>query len=138
MRRARSRPRKDRDDSATPKYSITVAADLSGVPPQQLRRMEESGLIAPQRTVGKTRRYSDADLDQIGAVADLGQAGVNAMGIQRILALQDELAQLRAENAQLRAENAQLRAENAQLRRGSPAMEQPTAGAPDDPAKDAG
>lgn len=131
MRRTRSRPQKDRDDSATPKYSITVAADLSGVPPQQLRRMEESGLIAPQRTVGKTRRYSDADLDQIGAVADLGQAGVNAMGIQRILALQDELAQLRAENAQLRAENAK-------LRRRSPAMEPPTAGAPHDPGDDVG
>ncbi len=132
MRRTRSRPRQDRDNSATPKYSIAVAADLSGVPPQQLRRMEESGLIAPQRTMGNTRRYSDADLDQIGAVANLGQAGVNAMGIQHILALQHELARLRKENARLRAENAR-------LRRRSPthALDQVTEVAPDDPTVDA-
>lgn len=132
MRRTRSRPRQDRDDSATPKYSIAVAADLSGVAPQQLRRMEESGLIAPQRTGGNTRRYSDADLDQIGAVADLGQAGINAMGIQHILALQDELSRLQEENARLRAENAR-------LRRRLPAhtLEQVTGVAPAGPIEDA-
>ena len=85
-----------------PKYSIAVAADLSGVAQQQLRRMEDSGLVAPSRTAGNTRRYSDNDLAQIALVAELSEAGLNAEGIRHSLALEHELAVLRAEVAELR------------------------------------
>lgn len=85
-----------------PKYSIAVAADLSGLPPQQLRRMEESGLVAPTRTAGKTRRYSDNDLAQIAQIADLTEAGINAEGVRRVLLLEQELRDLRAELADVR------------------------------------
>lgn len=80
-----------------------MAADLSGIPQQQLRRMEESGLLTPNRTEGNTRRYSDDDLAQIGEVADLAEAGVNAAGIRLVLALRSELAAIRAENDELRS-----------------------------------
>ncbi len=86
-----------------PKYSIAVASDLSGVPQQQLRRMEESGLVSPARTEGKTRRYSDNDLVSIAAVSDLSDEGVNKQGISVILQLRAELAALRVEVADLRA-----------------------------------
>lgn len=109
MRRMRRAERKTSDDTSFPKYSIAVAADLSGVPQQQLRRMEDSGLVLPRRTQGNTRRYSDADMDQIASVAELGEAGINAAGIHYILALRAELAALVAENAYLRAENGALR-----------------------------
>ncbi len=89
-------------DASTPKYSISVASDLSGVPQQQLRRMEESGLLAPTRTSGNTRRYSDDDVSQIAEVSDLVEQGVNAAGIQQILALRAELNAARAENESLR------------------------------------
>lgn len=85
-----------------PKYSIAVASDLSGVPQQQLRRMEESGLVNPVRTEGKTRRYSDNDLADIAAASDLSDEGVNMPGIRYILQLREELAALRAEVADLR------------------------------------
>ncbi len=102
MPRRRAGPSKSPHDTNLPKYSIAVAADLSGVPQQQLRRMEESGLLTPNRTEGNTRRYSDEDLLQIAEVADLAEAGVNAAGIRCIFALRAELAALRSENEELR------------------------------------
>ena len=86
-------------DTALPKYSIAVASDLSGVPQQQLRRMEEGGLLTPLRTSGNTRRYSDDDLTHIEEVAELAEAGVNMEGIRQIFALQEQIAALQAENA---------------------------------------
>ncbi|HEX8732554.1 MAG TPA: MerR family transcriptional regulator [Ktedonobacterales bacterium] len=89
-------------DADFPKYSIAIASDLSGVPQQQLRRMEESGLVSPARTEGKTRRYSDNDLADIAAVSDLNDEGVNMPGIRYIFQLREEIAALRAEVADLR------------------------------------
>lgn len=96
--------------NSVPKYSIAVASELSGIPQQQLRRMEESGLIAPQRTGGNTRRYSDDDLTRITEVGDLANEGINAAGIRYISKLRDELAALQSENEALRQQLAALQA----------------------------
>lgn len=97
------------DDPDLPKYSITVAADISGVPQQQLRRMEDSGLIAPQRSQGNTRRYSDNDLRQIAAISKLVDDGVNAAGVRLVLDLRAEVEALRAEVESLCQQVAALR-----------------------------
>ena len=104
MRPKQPRARKSAQDSSLPKYSIAVASDLSGVSQQQLRRLEEGGLVQPGRTAGNTRRYSDDDLDQIADVSALTDEGINAAGIRHILQLREENAALREENAALRAE----------------------------------
>lgn len=96
-------------DTTLPKYSIAVASDLSGVPQQQLRRMEEGGLLNPLRTSGNTRRYSDDDLTQIEEVAELAEAGVNMEGIRRIFALQEQITALQAKNAALQQQLAEAR-----------------------------
>lgn len=101
-RTSRKSPRQQNDLSGLPKYTIAVASDISGVPQQQLRRMEESGLIIPQRTEGNTRRYSDDDLTQIAEIDDLANEGVNAAGIRHIRALRQELERLKHENDLLR------------------------------------
>ena len=46
-----------------PRYSISVAAELTGLHQQTLRVYEARGLVRPRRTPGGTRRYSEADLD---------------------------------------------------------------------------
>ncbi len=89
-------------DADFPKYSIAVASDLSGVPQQQLRRMEDSGLVTPARTEGKTRRYSDNDLSEIAVISGLSDEGINMPGIRYILQLQQDIEALRAEVADLR------------------------------------
>ena len=112
---------KSLQDTGLPKYSIAVASDLSGVPQQQLRRMEEGGLLNPLRTTGNTRRYSDDDLTHIEEVAELAEAGVNMEGIRRIFALQEQIAALRAENATLQRQLAEAQSGR---RKRSPAQSQ--------------
>lgn len=107
MRRSKSQVGKSPQDRDLPKYSIAVAADLSGLPQQQLRRLEESGLITPTRTTGNTRRYSDADLDRVTEVSELAEEGINAAGIRHIFALRQDLHNLRDENANLRRQVAE-------------------------------
>src|SRR6266508_2348440 len=62
-----------------PRYMISVAADLVGMHPQTLRIYEAKGLVRPVRTPGGTRLYSE-------------------------LALEDEMAKLRARMERLERE----------------------------------
>ena len=77
-------------------YAISVAAELSGTAIQNLRVYERRGLVAPVRTAGGTRRYSDADVERLVRIRELLDAGLNLAGIQRVLELEDEIARLRA------------------------------------------
>jgi len=90
-------------DSRTPVYGIAVAAQLSGVPEASLRLFEAKGLLAPSRSEGGTRRYSDEDIERLRRVTDLRDEGVNIAGIRRVLDLQDENAGLRDELAEGRS-----------------------------------
>jgi MerR family transcriptional regulator/heat shock protein HspR len=76
-------------------FSISVAADLTGVNPQALRNYEDRGLLSPSRTEGGTRRYSADDIDRINSITSLIGEGLNLTGIAHVLALQAETAQLR-------------------------------------------
>ncbi|AUN39538.1 HTH-type transcriptional regulator glnR (plasmid) [Tsukamurella tyrosinosolvens] len=78
-------------------YSISVASELSQVGLQTLRLYERRHLIRPQRTAGGTRRYSEDDIARIRRITELVATGVNLPGVERILALEDECASLRAE-----------------------------------------
>ncbi len=94
-----------RNDGAV--YVISVAAELAGVHPQTLRTYERKGLLAPARTSGGTRRYSERDVQRVLLIQELTQGeGVNLAGVERILALQDRLdgLQEQLDRAQLAAE----------------------------------
>ncbi|MCZ7535723.1 MAG: MerR family transcriptional regulator [Acidimicrobiia bacterium] len=84
-------------------YVISVAAELAGAHPQTLRIYERRGLIEPQRTAGRSRRYSDADIDRLRRIQELTQAGVGLAGVQRILELEAELGRARAALARAEA-----------------------------------
>ncbi|MFF9739052.1 MerR family transcriptional regulator, partial [Methylobacterium sp. NPDC014615] len=49
-------------------YGISGMSELSGVGPQTLRLYERRGLLAPTRTAGGTRRYSDVDLNTLDRI----------------------------------------------------------------------
>jgi MerR family transcriptional regulator, heat shock protein HspR len=87
-------------------YSISVAAELSGVSAQTLRLYETRGLLDPDRTAGGTRRYSPRDLEQIDEITALSAEGLNLAGITRVLHLQAETRRLNAELAELRRRTA--------------------------------
>jgi MerR family transcriptional regulator/heat shock protein HspR len=83
-------------------YVISVAAELAGVHPQTLRIYERKGLVDPARTTGGSRRYSDADIEQLRRIQELTNEGLNLAGVQRVMALEAEVARLRAELAETR------------------------------------
>jgi MerR family transcriptional regulator/heat shock protein HspR len=89
-------------------YVISVAAELAGLHPQTLRIYERKGLVDPARTGGGSRRYSDADIAQLRRIQELTAEGLNLVGVQRVLALEAELVELRRllEAARLGAEAA--------------------------------
>lgn len=82
-------------------YIISVAAELAGVHPQTLRIYERKGLVDPARTGGGSRRYSDADIDQLRKIQDLTNEGLNLAGVKRVLVLEAKVAQLSAKLEQL-------------------------------------
>ncbi len=84
-------------------YSISVTAELTGVQPQMLRVYEQKGLLAPHRTQGGTRRYSDRDVATIGEITTLLAAGLNLAGVEQVLDLRLETQRLYGEIDRLRA-----------------------------------
>jgi len=84
-------------------YIISVAADLAGVHPQTLRIYERKGLLSPERTSGRSRRYSDQDIALLRRIQELTNEGISLLGVQRILALEQELHAVRERAARLEA-----------------------------------
>ena len=81
---------------ARPRYSISVAAELTGLHQQTLRVYEARGLVRPRRTPGGTRRYSEADLARLRKISVLtGELGMNLAGATRVLELEDTVAPAR-------------------------------------------
>jgi len=69
-------------------YVISVAAELAGMHPQTLRIYERRGLVAPARTQGGNRRYSDDDIEVLRRIAELTGEGMNLEGIRRVMRLE--------------------------------------------------
>lgn len=84
-------------------YVISVAAELAGLHPQTLRIYERKGLVDPVRTGGGSRRYSEADIDQLRRIQELTSQGLNLAGVQKVLELEAALAEARSALATGRA-----------------------------------
>src|SRR5699024_8996405 len=85
-----------------PVFLISIAAERAGMHPQTLRQYDRLGLVVPQRTRGRGRRYSPRDVDVLREVQRLSQEeGINLAGIKRILDLAAENERLEAENNDL-------------------------------------
>ncbi|MFB7662625.1 MULTISPECIES: heat shock protein transcriptional repressor HspR [Actinomycetes] len=86
----------------TPVYVISVAAELSGLHPQTLRQYDRLGLVCPDRTAGRGRRYSARDIQQLREVQRLSQdEGINLAGIKRIIELENQVTALQSRIAEL-------------------------------------
>jgi MerR family transcriptional regulator/heat shock protein HspR len=82
--------------SDSPRYMISVAAELVGMHPQTLRIYEQKGLVHPKRTAGNTRLYSDADVERLRLIQRLtSELGLNLAGVERVLQMEDELRRMR-------------------------------------------
>ena len=105
-------PQEDHPDDDAGLYVISVAAELSGLHPQTLRQYDRLGLVSPDRTVGRNRRYSLRDIASLRMVQRLTGEGINHAGIKRIIELESAMANMAMEVAQLRIEVDALLKEN--------------------------
>jgi MerR family transcriptional regulator, heat shock protein HspR len=79
-----------------PVFVISVAARLLEMHPQTLRKYEREGLIAPSRTTGNLRLYSDRDIERLRQVKYLvDERGLNLAGVQLALQLTNRLREAR-------------------------------------------
>ncbi|MGB9376276.1 MAG: MerR family transcriptional regulator [Mycobacteriales bacterium] len=84
------------DDRDLPLYTIGQAAQLLGVEPGVLRRLEATAAVAPARSSGRHRRYTRTQLERARRLIDLVGEGMSAGGAGRVIDLEDENANLRA------------------------------------------
>jgi DNA-binding transcriptional MerR regulator len=80
------------DDAHYPAYSMGAAAAILDVTPEFLRGLGEVGLLVPQRSAGRHRRYSRHQLDQAGRARVLVDSGLPLAAAARIIELEDRLA----------------------------------------------
>ena len=78
-----------------PLYTVGQVADLLGVPPAFLRRLEAHDAVRPSRTSGGQRRYSRIEVEHLDALSELMADGITLAGAMRIVALQTEVDELR-------------------------------------------
>jgi MerR family transcriptional regulator/heat shock protein HspR len=84
-------------------YTIKVAAELCGMHEQSLRMYERRGLIAPRRSAGNIRRFSDADVERVRFIKRLvDDLGVNLAAVEVILHMREQLLDAQRELAALR------------------------------------
>lgn len=83
-------------------YTISAIARLLNVHQQTLRLYEKRNLVAPSRTKGNTRLYSDRDLDRIRLIVRLTEEmGVNLNGVEIILNLRDTIERMQEERTKI-------------------------------------
>ena len=91
-------------DFEQPIFVISVAAELADMHPQTLRQYDRLGIVSPSRAPGKSRRYSQRDINMLREVQRLSQEGVSLEGIKRILQLENQVAALQRRVAELSEE----------------------------------
>jgi MerR family transcriptional regulator/heat shock protein HspR len=83
-------------------YMIGVVSVRYAVHPQTLRLYEREGLLTPSRTEGKTRLYSDEDLERLEFILNLTRdLGVNLAGVEVVLGLRDRLSRMQEDMERL-------------------------------------
>lgn len=96
-------------DFDQPIFVISVAAELADMHPQTLRQYDRLGIVSPSRAPGKSRRYSQRDVNMLREVQRLSQEGVSLEGIKRILQLENQVAALQRRVSELTQELGQRR-----------------------------
>jgi len=73
-------------------YMISAVAERYDIHPQTLRLYEREGLLAPSRSDGNTRLYTDEDLDRLEVILKLTrELGVNLAGVEIILNMREKM-----------------------------------------------
>lgn len=87
--------RNDKNKKKEPVYMIGAVSRMYNIHPQTLRLYEREGLLVPSRTEGKTRLYSQEDLEKLEFILFLTrELGVNLAGVDAILRMKEQIEQM--------------------------------------------
>src|SRR5271170_6898757 len=76
-------------------YMISAVAEQYQIHPQTLRLYEREGLLAPSRSEGNTRLYTDGDLERLEVILKLTRdLGVNLAGVEIILNMRERMEEM--------------------------------------------
>lgn len=90
-------------DQNHPCFAIGVAARMVGLHAQTLRTYEKEGLIKPSRTKGKSRLYSQRDIQRVMRIRSLTEdLGANLAGVEVILRMSDQMDRMEEDLHELR------------------------------------
>jgi MerR family transcriptional regulator/heat shock protein HspR len=96
------------DDTAWPVYTTGQVAQILGVQPAFLRRLDTHVIVQPARSGGGQRRYSRSQIARISQVADLAGEGFTLQAIRRLLELEGQVNELRLQIAAEQARSRQI------------------------------
>ncbi|AEE14416.1 regulatory protein MerR [Thermodesulfobium narugense DSM 14796] len=83
-------------------YAISIVSKMLSIHPQTIRRYEELGLICPKKLAGKTRVFSDEDIEILKKIQEFTKdLGINIAGVEVILRLSKRVEELESEVSRL-------------------------------------
>jgi len=91
------------DDDHAPLYSVGQVAEMLGLQPAFLRRLDLENVVQPARSDGGQRRYTRSEVGVVERVSVLAGDGLTLAGIRRILELEAEVADLKRQLGEQRA-----------------------------------
>lgn len=92
------RARKETQKGPAQYYHISSVAKMYNIHPQTLRLYEREGLLAPSRSEGNTRLYSEEDLRRLEIILNLiRDLGVNLAGVEVVLNMRAKIERIEAE-----------------------------------------
>jgi len=83
------------DDHHAPLYTVGQVAEILGVQPAFVRRLDIEQVVQPARSDGGQRRYTRAEIGLVQHISLMAGEGMTLPGIRRILELEAEVAELK-------------------------------------------
>ena len=90
-------------EESEPCFIISIAARMVGLHAQTLRYYERVGLVAPSRSRGNRRLYSQEDVERLRRIKTLmDDLGVNLAGVEVIIRMAGRMVEMEREMEELR------------------------------------
>jgi len=90
------------EDDSLPFFTIGQVAQILGVQPAALRRLDEQDIVRPDRSGGGQRRYSRQEVERLREVMALTDEGVTLAGVRHVLELRQQVSDLQDEIDRMR------------------------------------
>ncbi len=103
------------DDENLPLFTVGQVSQMLEIQQAFLRRLDQLGVVSPDRSAGNQRRYTRREITVVRYVVDLVDEGMTLAAVRRVLELEALVRDLRAERDALRAAVAERDAQLARL-----------------------